>query len=350
MTDTFRLTRRALLAAGAGAALTPAFSASRLMAAEANEVVVGTWGGDFGNTLKMAVDDAIMKPMGYTVLQEISGPVPRRTKILAERMNRRGSLDVACLADFDTYAASAVGALADVTRERVPNSAHVLPFLRKSYAIPQIYSAHTIVYNKEMIPTPPASIQELWNPKYKGKIGLSDFLYTTNMAYAAMANGGSMSDFGPAKKGLEAWKALDAKVLASTEAVGAALKSGEIWMTIIAAARGYMWSQQGIPVGWSIAEEGAFPTTYEACVPKNARNLDGGFVYLNAMLDPSAQTAFSKKMGYLPTVTNAKLDPDLEKLIGFTEAQQQRLWTPDLSYIMKNQAQLLDTWNRDFKG
>jgi putative spermidine/putrescine transport system substrate-binding protein len=343
-----KLTRRSLLATGttaAAASLLP----HRLMAAE-KECVVGTWGGTFGDLLKANVDAPIMEPAGYSVLQEVSGPVPRRTKLITERTQRRGSMDAALLADFDMHAAAKVGALEELDGGDVKNYGHVLPFLKKKHSVPLIYSAHTIVYRKDLITTPPESIAELWNPKYKGKIGLSDFLYTTNMSYATIYNGGTLSDFEGAKKGAEAWKELDAKLLPSTEAVGNALASGDIWMTIISAARGYSWNKKGIDLGWVVPEEGAFPAVYEAGVPKNARNKEAGYAYMDALLDPLAQKAFAERLGYLPTVDNGEINPELQALIGFSEAEQNRLWQPDLDFIMQNQASLLDTWNRVFKG
>ena len=71
---------------------------------------------------------------------------------------------------------------------------------------------------------------------------------------------------------------------------------------------------------------------------------------MNALLQPAAQKAFAEKMGYLPTVTNGEISPELESLIGFSEAEQNRLWQPDLDFIMENQATMLDTWNRVLKG
>ncbi|PRD40788.1 ABC transporter substrate-binding protein [Phyllobacterium phragmitis] len=338
-------TRRDFIGVAAATTLLP-----RVSYAQSSQVIVGTWGGDYGDLLREGVDQAIMVPQGIEVLQDVSGPVPRRTKLMAERQNRRGSMDVACLADFDMFTATELGALEELDEQNVPRMGNVFPFLRKSHSIPQIYSAHTIVYNTDRITTPPKSIHDLWDPKYRGKVGLSDFLFTTNTAFAAIAGGGSMTDFAPAKKKLMEWRSLDAKVLASTEAVAAAFKSEEIWMTIIAAARGYMWNEAGIPLGHVIAEEGAFPTVYEAAVPRNARNKENGLKYLDAMLEPAAQTAFAAKMGYVPTVSDAILDPELDKRINFTEAEKERFWRPDFAYLAKYQAEMLDFWNRDFKG
>ncbi|MBT9386758.1 extracellular solute-binding protein [Pseudooceanicola sp. CBS1P-1] len=343
-----KLSRRQFLAT------TSAAGASALLAspalAQSKELVVGTWGGTFGDLLKANVDEALLVPQGYDVLQEISGPVPRRTKLITERMQRRGSMDAALLADFDMHAAARVGALETLDAGNVPNYDTILPFLKKKTSVPLIYSAHVIVYRKDLVKTPPTSVQALWDPAYKGKIGLSDFLYTSNMAYAAVANGGTVDNYANAEKGVEGWKALEAKLLPSTEAVGQALASGDIWLTIISAARGYSWQKSGIDLAWCVPEEGAFPAVYEAGVPKNARHPEAGLAYMNALLTPDAQVAFAEKMGYLPTVKSAKISPELEARIGFSEAEQNRLWTPDLDFIMENQAGLLDTWNRILKG
>lgn len=85
-------------------------------------------------------------------------------------------------------------------------------------------------------------------------------------------------------------------------------------------------------------------------MPKNARNPEGGMAYMNALLDPAVQKAFAEKMGYLPTVKNGEISPELEEKIGFSEAEQNRLWQPDFDFILENQAKLLDTWNRVLKG
>ena len=341
-------TRRSFLATAS--AVTASGLLSSPASAQSKDLVVGTWGGSFGDLLKENVDKAILEPAGWNVLQEVSGPVPRRTKLITERTQRRGSMDAALLADFDMHAAAKVGALEKLNADNVASYDNILPFLQKTHSVPLIYSAHAIVYRKDLITTPPESIAELWNPAYKGKIGLSDFLYTSNMAYSTIANGGTLSDFEGAEKGVQQWKELDAKLLPSTEAVGQALSSGDIWITIISAARGYSWNKSGIDLGWVVPEEGAFPAVYEAAVPKNARNTDGGMAYMDALLDPKAQAAFAEKMGYLPTVKNGEISPELEAQIGFSEAEQNRLWQPDLDFIMENQASMLDSWNRILKG
>ncbi|WID95203.1 hypothetical protein QO058_20745 [Bosea vestrisii] len=145
------LTRRGLI--GGAAATTLLAPCAR---AQATQVVVGTWGGDVGDLMREHVDLAIMKPQGFDVVQDISAPTTRRTRLLAERQNRRGSMDVAGLADFDMYAVAQQNTLEELNEQNLPRFAKVMPFLRKAYSIPFIYSAHTIVYNVDRVKTPPS--------------------------------------------------------------------------------------------------------------------------------------------------------------------------------------------------
>lgn len=346
-----KMSRREMLSSAALAALAAATGTWMPRASAASgSVIVGTWGGDYANLMRAGIDDKLMTPQGVQVLQDISGPTERRMKLFAERNSRRGSMDVACLADFDTYAVGKANLLVPVSASNVPRMSKVLPFLVHPYSVPALYSAHVIVYRSDLVKTPPTSFAELWDKKYAGRVGLIDQLFTTNTAIAALMGGGSMDNFAPAGKMLAEWRQLGTKVFPSTDSVAAALKSGDIWMTIVAAARGYMWHQAGIPLAHAVPREGGFPSLYEAGVPKNARNQTGGLDYLNAMLDPRAQVVFASRMGYLPTVSDAQLPPELDKQINFTPAEKERMLKVDYGYLQAQQASILDTWSKTFRA
>jgi len=85
-------------------------------------------------------------------------------------------------------------------------------------------------------------------------------------------------------------------------------------------------------------------------VPRNAKNKEGAFAYLNAMLDPTAQIAFADRMGYVPTVKDAVLPEDLARQVSLTEAERARLLKTDYAYTMERSTQTLDFWNKQFKG
>lgn len=343
------ISRRHFLSAGAGAATVLASNAP-FARAETSQVVVGTWGGDYAQLLSDLIDKPLLGPKGIEVLQAVGNADPRKTKLLAERQSRRGSMDVACLSDSDHYIVETNNVFEAVDAAKVPRLAKVFPNLRTDTAIPHIYSAQVILYNVNQVKTPPTSWADLWDPKWRGRVGLVDILYPNNTLMAALAGGGSVSNYDPAEKKLMELRSLDVKIYPSNEALAAALKSEEVWLTSMWLARGFMWKKAGIPLSHVVPKEGAVTIVFEASVPRNARNKEGGFAYLDAMLDPKAQVAFADKMGYVPTVSDAVLPEDIAKQVSLSEAERARLLKPDYKYVTGRSQRTLDFWNKQFKG
>jgi putative spermidine/putrescine transport system substrate-binding protein len=342
------ISRRHFLSASVGAAagLAPKAPAR----AESSQVVVGTWGGDYGQLLSDLIDKPLLAPKGIEVLQDVASADPRKTKLLAERQSRRGSMDVACLSGSDAFIVAATHAFEAVDATQVPRINKVFPELRTETAVPHIYSAQVILYNVNQVKAPPACYADLWDPKWRGRLGLVDILYEWNTLAAALAGGGGTSNYDPGERKLMELRSLDAKIYPSNEALAAGLKSEEIWLTVMWLARGFMWKKAGIPLSHVVPREGAVSIVFEASVPRNARNKQGGFAYLDAMLDPRAQTAFADKMGYVPTVSDAVLPDDLARQVSLSEADRAKLLKPDHKYQMDRSQRTLDFWNKEFKG
>ncbi|CCD94411.1 putative ABC transporter (substrate binding protein) [Bradyrhizobium sp. ORS 375] len=342
------ISRRHFLSASAGvAALASGMPTAR---AEGGQVVVGTWGGDYGQLLSDIIDKPIMAPKGFEIVQDVANADPRKTKLLAERQSRRGSMDVSCLSDNDAYIVSQSDVFEKIDAAQVKRLDKVFPELKSDIAIPHIYSAQVILYNTNQVKTPPQSFADLWDPKWRGKIGLADILYPNNTLAAALAGGGGVSNLDPAEKKLMEWRSLDVKIYPSNEALAAALKSEEVWLTTMWLARGFMWKKSGIPLAHVVPKEGTPAIVFQASVPKNAKNKAGGFAYLDAMLDAKAQGGFADKMGYVPTVTDAPLPEDLAKQVSLTEAERARLLKPDYAYAAGRSQRTLDFWNKEFKA
>jgi putative spermidine/putrescine transport system substrate-binding protein len=170
------------------------------------------------------------------------------------------------------------------------------------------------------------------------------------MAAAALAAGGSVSNFEPGKELLMAAKKAGARVYPTNEAFAQALKSEEIGVGVMWKARAVQWQNAGIPVESVAPSEGVPLYISGFSIAKNAPNKDAAYAYINAMLEKPAQEAFAVDMGYNPTVTNAAVAPDLQKRIGFTEDEQKRLLDLDYGYIAKNDQALKEWWDKVFKA
>ncbi|HYF06417.1 MAG TPA: extracellular solute-binding protein [Acetobacteraceae bacterium] len=339
--------KRRHLFAFAGAA---ALAAPRIADAQSGQVVIGTWGGDYAALLSRHIEQPLLRPRGIEAVQDVGTPAARRTRLIAERTSRRASMDVVCLSDADTHEMGRQGLLEELTPDKVPNLVHVLPALRHPFALPHIYSVRTVLYLPARVEPPPRSYADLFDARFRNRIGFSDLLYIRLTEAAAIVAGGGESNYEPARAKLREWRALGARVYPSNETLAVGLRSEEVWVTIMWLARGYMWRKAGIPVRHVVPAEGCTPYVSAACVPRNARNKEAAFAYLNAMLDPSAALGFAENMGFLPTTTNATLPAELLREIGITPDEQAAMRRPDFDYMGRVNAEYLDFWNREFKG
>ncbi len=341
-------TRRSLLKTATGLILAPALplAARNALAQEAN-VVVGTWGGDYQNLLQKIVNPLAGE---MNVVFDTGNAVARATKVRAEKTARRGTVEVALLQDVDMYDVSRADVFEPLTAKEVPNLVNTFEQFRTPYSAPHIFSAMVLVYNTEKIKTAPDSFTAALDPALKGRTGFSDILFVANTLFAGLANGGNMSSFEAGKKLLGEMRKNDPQVLPSNEAVAAALKSGEIWMTCMWKARALQWQDAGLPLGFVVPREGAVAVTFEGAVPRNARNKPGAYRYLNAMLDPRGQVEFARAMGYAPTVRNAEMPPDLAARVSFTAAEMARVKPYDSPALADLKNDCLDYWNKSFKA
>lgn len=340
----FRLTRRAALA---GTAALP--FASRLAHAE-EQVVIATWGGDYANLLRDNVEVPILKPQGITVVQDVGDEDPRVAKLYAQRRLPRGADDVICVQGVRGHEIGAAGLVEELDTSKIPNLAHIRPTLRSKFYAPHIFSPQVLVYNPQTIKDPPKTFTDLLDPKYKGRVGVGDINYMYVMMAAAIAATGDINKVDAPETRALAMKLNDngLRLYPSTDSIGAGLKSGEIDVGLMWRARTVMWSNAGIPVEASYPTEGCVLYVSGMVVAKNAPNKAGAYKYINAMLEPSAQTKFAERMGYMPTVDNSPLSGKIGEQLALPNPPP-KLLPPDYEITGKLQSATSEWWKKNIQ-
>ena len=349
MTGKWKFSRRDALKIGLGAAALPAFAALPARA-QGGRVVVGTWGGDYAKLLAKNIEDPLLKPKGFEVAQDQAGDGPRRTKLVAEKRLPRGTTDIQGLSAANMFEMNEAGVIETLDYSKLPNAKNLIPNMKYPYGIGHIYSGKVVVYNPKLIPQAPTRFKDAFDPKHGNKMGIIDIQYQWVMAAATLAAGGKVTDFEPGKAVLMEAKKAGVRVYPTNEAFAQALKNEEIGIGIMWKARAVQWQNAGINVQSAAPSEGLPMYVSGFSIPKNAPNKEGGYAYMNAMLEKSAQENFAIDMGYNPTVTNATVAPDLQQRIGFTPEEQSRLIDLDYAYIAKNDAALKEWWDKVFKA
>jgi putative spermidine/putrescine transport system substrate-binding protein len=346
---TSRFSRRHALGLGLGAVAMPALLRGTAQA-QGGRVVVGTWGGDYARLLAKNVEDPLLKPKGFEVAQDQAADSPRRSKMVAERRLPRGTTDIQGLSSAQMFEMNEVGVAETIDYSKLPNARNLIPAMKYPFGVGHIYSGKVVVYNPKLIPNAPKSFKDAFDPKHGNKMGIIDIQYQYVMIAAALAAGGKVNDIEPGKALLLEAKKGGCRIYPTNEAFAQALKNEEIGVGIMWKARVVQWQNADIGVQAVAPSEGVPMYVSGFMIPKNAPNKEGGYAYMNAMLEKSAQENFAVDMGYNPTVTNATVAPDLQKRIGFTPDEEKRLVDLDYGYLAKNDAAMKEWWDKVFKA
>ena len=345
MSDHLILNRRAVL----GGAVALAAGAALPAAAADKRIVVGTWGGDYSRLLAKNIETPLLQPKGWDVIKAEENAPPRKAKMMAEKTLRRGTTDVQGLSANDMYEVDQQGLVEHLDYAKMPNAKNLIPAMKYPYGIGHIYSGKVALYNPKLMAAPTGFADTL-DPKHGNKLGIIDIQYQYTMLAASLASGGTVHDFEAGKARLLACRKAGARVYPTNEAFAQALKTEEIACGIMWKARAVQWQNAGITVETVAPKEGVPMYVSGFVMPKNAPDKPGAYAYLDAMMAASAQEAFAVDMGYNPTVTNAHVPPDLQKRIGFTDAEKKLLVDLDYGYMAKNDSAFQEWWNKSFKA
>lgn len=337
---------------GLAAGTTAMALGSPAFAQSGGKVVVGTWGGDYARLLTKNIEDPLLKPKGIEILQDQAADSPRRAKMVAERRLPRGTTDIQGLSSANMFEMNEAGVVEQLDYAKIPNAKNLMPTMKYPYGIGQIYSGKVVVYNPKLISPAPTSFKDAFDPKHGNKIGIIDiqYLYVIMAASMAATGGASMIDFEGAKKVLLEAKKAGARIYPTNEAFAQAMKTEEIGIGVMWKARAVQWQNAGIPVESAAPSEGIPLYISGFSIPKNAPNKENAYLYMNAMLEKSAQEAFAVDMGYNGSVSGLTIAPDLQKRIGFTAEEEKRLKDLDYGYLAKNDAAMKEWWDKVFKA
>lgn len=339
--------RRAILA-GIGAGAT-ALAMPGLARAQDKTLVVSNWGGDWNERTIKFVEAPLVESQGIRIVRDLGMEPERKAKLIAEKRLRRGTIDVIHINEGDSVELYGQEVIENIDFSKVPNYASVVPALKsKPFFVPWLYSGVTIVYNKDKVPNPPKSYEELWDKKWAGRIGLTNQLYFNYIMMAGLIKGGSVANTEQGKARLIELKELtQPRIYAAHQQLGAGLVNGEVDIAVNYKARGLQWANDGAPLAIGYPSEGAIAVMFGAALPKKAPSPELSLIYFNAMLDPKAMAGLAGASFYAPANGKAELSPELKAKVDFTAAEAAALKFPDYAHVAKNTAEWLEWWNKN---
>ena len=308
--DDVHVNRRGLLVGAASAlALLPL---ARTALAQSGQIVVSNWGGDWNDRTNRLMEKPLVESRGIRIIHDLGLEPERKAKMLAERRLPRRTVDVAHLNDSDAFEMNSHEVIEALDFARIPNGKDIVPALKKAYFIPWLYSGVVIIYNKDKVKEPPKAYKDLWDPKFAGRIGLTNPLSFNYMMIGSLIAKGNLTSVETGRERLaELRTKSNPRIYATHQQMQAGLASGEVDIVLNYKARGLQWTKDGLPLAIAYPEEGAVAITFGAVMPRKAPNKDAAYAYLNAMLDPKAMADLAAASFYAPANGAAQLDADL---------------------------------------
>lgn len=339
------LSRRQLLGATIAASLTPG------RASAATELIVTVPGGSLEEGWRKSVI-APFEAANPGIMVKIVQGLTFQNVALMRAQKDNVNVDVIMMDDVASSEAAAEGLTHPLTLETVPNLAGLFPEFRvagdlytKIYWVPGV-----ITYNTSTVKPPPAAWADLWDPRFKGRLGIPNLDTSTGLLCFLMVNkikGGTVENVEPA---FEAFKALKSSIVVfpTQHAQEAQLFSqGDISIAPWVSDRTASLAQAGQPVNWIIPREGSVMAEGTLAVAKGTKNLDAALKYVNFAISGEAQAATARYANLPPVSAKAALDDTTKAAIPNGPEVLKLVGRPDWKQVNQHRAAWIDRWNRE---
>ena len=235
---------------------------------------------------------------------------------------------------------------------KLSNYANLIPeFVAKSqgYGVPASYSLIGIAYNDKLVKTPPKAWSDLWNPEYKGKVGIpraSSNLGLGVLAIAAKVFGGSEDNLEPgwAKLG-----ELKPQVGRSPTQLLQMMEREEIMLAPLWNNDAAGAAAKGLPIAFVQPDPGPVAIISFMSAVSKTRYPDLVDEWMNAIISPEYQTmAANAPYFFGPTVKGITIPDAAKPYTPSTPAEVLRLQSVDWSKIAPVRGKIVEQFDRLF--
>jgi putative spermidine/putrescine transport system substrate-binding protein len=335
----------AAAAAGSAALLPRAFAQSK-------SLVVATFPGTWNEAHRNVLAPYFRKRTGASVTQSIQLATDQLAKLTAAK-GGRAPFDVALLDEPQVLDAANQGRIDPYPVAKSPNYKDLLPPFQDKWGPKISMQVIGIGYNPNKIKTPPRSYDELFNPAYKGRVGLTALNSQLGIAFLAELNrikGGSESDFEPAFKALRA-------MLPNVGAVAANLGAyATLWQQeqVDIAPYNFNFVQtlkaKGVPVEFVVPDTGLVGWSTSMHLTHNAAEPDLAVQYIDSHLAAEMQAEMEKPpYDIIPTNGKVPLAGAITQTVARTPADLSRIRGFDWIRINPQRSALIERFNREIR-
>jgi putative spermidine/putrescine transport system substrate-binding protein len=270
------------------------------------------------------------------------------------------------LVNFGFFNSDAItkGTVADIwlPLDSAPNVKGVLPAFRLA-GNKGVYFASSpvgIMYSTKVFKDkgwdPPTSWNDLWDPRFKGKVAFYDApTWSFNgFVMTARLHGGSETNVEPAMKIYEQ-AAKDGQIQSlyiSNDAARQLLVSGDAWITPFFYGIMQPWVDEGAPLGYAVPKEGqvAFPLGFGMIKGTTDAQQKVASALINEMLSPAVVKRWCDLTYSVPLVDGVQVKSKLSKLPAYQPAAVKGQVNLKWEDIAKGSDAWTEQWNSRVKA
>lgn len=216
---------------------------------------------------------------------------------------------------------------AEIDPDLVPSVADTFPEVRTTDGYGVVFGQYMtgLEYNTEIFAEkgfpPPTSWKDLWDPAYRGHVGLYDIAigYTQDvLPHWAKAWGIDPSNTSALFEQVEKLKSQQVGIATTPPALATLLQQGAAWITYNSNLQVVQNAATGVPVEFVAPEEGAIGFENTLDVVKGAPHAENAQKLIDFMLGADAQNVIAKKLTMAPVIPGLDLDADTLKATGYS--------------------------------
>lgn len=243
-----------------------------------------------------------------------------------------------------------VGALDELNPDDIPNMEDLYPIARTDHGVGTSITGVTLLYNTEMVETPPTSWADLWDDEYAGHVSIPQLPQTYGIDFLVMAariNGGDESNIDPGFEAIEELKPNIAAVYDSSGQVAQLFQQGDVWVAPWFAGRVPSMNADGVPVAAAELEEGA--VAYLTMLsPLKGQYSEHVGKFLNYYLSDETQRAFATEFASGPSRSGVELDDEVAETVPYGQQEVDQMIQLDWETILENRDDWTQRFNRIF--
>ena len=343
------ITRRALI--GAGAALAASGIGPRIARA-ADMLVAATFPGTWNDAHKAVLVPYFKQVTGADVTLTIMLATDEIAKLSAAK-GAVPPFDVAIMDEGPLLDGLAQGLFEPFPTAKSVYFGELLPVFQDQWGPKISIQAIGIAYNPKKITTPPKSWNDLFNPAYKGRVGLTALNSTLGMAFMvdlARVKGGGETDIEPAFAALKQLLPNVGAISANLGAHAALFRQEQIDIAPYNFNFVQTLKSKGVDIEFARLDSGVPAWRTSLHIVKGAQKPELALAYIDGHIAPDIQTAMAQPpYDVIPTNAKVPLVGEEARLIAPTQADLAKLVYFDWAKINQGRSAWIERFNREIK-